>query len=189
MKLKPRQIIGLGAIVIFGGILVMRLTQPSEKERMDRVLASLPSISAPQGAIGYPQPELTLPTVPSMPDLDLPASVMPEAPEVDYAARGSQAARDDLYCAGMLEAHFSTILEKDGVTKAGVNLEHSRMLAGAGVEKLRAEGFAGDIDWVAYANAHDELALADYAAGTPRLALATCEARGAALPADTPKLP
>lgn len=108
---------------------------------------------------------------------------------VDYAALGSQAAKDDLYCAGLLEAHFPVLLEKEGVTKAGVNIEHSRMLAGAGVEKLRAQGLAMDIDWVAYANAHDDLALAEYTANKPRLSLATCEARGAALPADTPKLP
>ena len=192
MELKPRQIIGLGAIVVFGSILVLRLTTPSEKEKMDRVLASLPPVTVPQSAFELPLPDVSIPKIPPLPDLDLPAATTtPVEPEVtvNYAALGSQAAKDDLYCAGLLEAHFPVLLEKEGVTKAGVNIEHSRMLAGAGVEKLRAQGLAKDIDWVAYANAHGDLALADYTANKPRLSLATCEARGAALPADTPKLP
>lgn len=190
MKLKPRQIIGLGAIVVFGAILVLRLTQPSEKERMQRVMDSLPSVTVPQSALEFPLPSITVPDVPPMPDLTLPATTpLAEEPTTDYAALGSQAAKDDLYCAGILEAHFPVLLEKEGVNKASVNLEHRRMLAGAGVEKLRAQGLAGDIDWVAYANAHSALALADYTANKPRIPLATCEARGAALPPDTPKLP
>ncbi len=190
LKLKPSQIIGFGAIVVFGGILAMQLTQPSEKQRMEKLLATLPPVSVPPSAFELPPLDLT---VPERPDFNLPsATATPAEPEatIDYAARGSQEARDDLYCASLLEAHFPILLEgKDGVNEAGVNLEHSLRLTGAGVAKLRTEGLAEDIDWVAYANAHDALALADYTANTPRIPLATCEARGAALPADTPKLP
>jgi len=191
VKLGPRQFIGLGAIVVFGSILVLRLTQPSEKEKMDRVIASLPTISAPTAPIELPPLNFTAPEIPPLPDNNLPSAATPAVsePEVDYAALGSQAAKDDLYCAGLLEAHFPVLLENEGVTKAGINLEHRRMLAGAGVEKLRAQGLAGDIDWVAYANAHGALALADYSANKPRIPLSACEARGAALPANTPKLP
>jgi hypothetical protein len=195
MKLNSRQIFGLGAIVIFGGMMIFRLTQPSEREIMERRLASLPTITAPQGPVEIPMPDLpTIPApVPPVLALDDPgaAAIVPLPPEdkPDYAAMGSQAAKDDLYCGGILRAHFSPVLKSGGVDKAGEILELSRLLAGAGVEKLRADGLALGIDWVSFDNAHDAKASADYAAGAPRLSIAACEARGKALPADTPKLP
>ena len=42
MKLKPRQMIGLVAIVVFGGGMICASTQPSEREVMEQRLASLP---------------------------------------------------------------------------------------------------------------------------------------------------
>lgn len=71
MNLKPRQIIGLGAIVVFGSILVLQLTTPSEKEKMDRVLASLPPVTVPQSAFELPLPDVTIPDIPPLPDLNL----------------------------------------------------------------------------------------------------------------------
>lgn len=191
MKLGPRQFIGLGAIVVFSAILVLRLTQPSEKEKMDRVLASLPTVSAPIDPIELPPLNLTAPEIPPLPDINLPSAATPAVsePEVDYAALGSQAARDDLYCSGILRAHFNPVLKSKGVDRAGEILELSRLLAGAGVEKLRAEGLAKDLDWVYFDTAHEEAAQAAYMAGAPRITADACEARGAALPANTPKLP
>lgn len=193
MNLKPRQWLGLGAIVVFGGGMIFRLTQPSEREIMEQRLASLPRVEIPSAALEFPTPELRSITVPELPSLSLdnpgastpPPSVLPP----DYALMGSQAARDDLYCAGILRAHFKPTLDSGNIDKASAILEYSRMLAGAGVEKLRADGFAKDIGWVDFDTAHDEKAKADYAANTPRLSTTVCEARGKALPADTPKLP
>ena len=195
MKLNSRQIFGLGAIVIFGGMMIFRLTQPSEREIMERRLASLPTLTAPSGPLEFPMPELpTIPApVPPVSALDTPGAVatVPLPPEEtpDYAAMGSQAAKDDLYCGGVLRAHFSPVLKSGGVDKAGELLELSRLLAGAGVEKLRADGLALGIDWVSFDNAHDAKASADYQAKSARISAAACEARGKALPADTPKLP
>ncbi len=191
MGLKPRQIFGLGAIIVFGGILVLRLTTPSEKERMEQVLASLPTVSAPTGAIEFPPLDLTTPTAPSMPDINLPsagATASAES-EVDYFSPGSQAAKDDLYCAGILRAHFNPALKADGVTAASEILELSRSLAGSGITRLRSEGLATDLDWVYFDTAHGDRAEADYAASTQRISTADCTARGRALPADTLKLP
>lgn len=191
MKLKPRQIFGLAAIVVFGAILVFRLTQPSEKEMIARRIASLPSITAPQTVLEFPPLDLPSTTAPELPpqELDSAATPMNAEPETDYLALGSQDARDDLYCAGILRAHFDPTLKSDGVDKARDILEYSRVLAGSGVARLRADGMADDLDWVFFDSAHDEKAKADYAAGTPRIPASACEARAAALPADTLKLP
>lgn len=192
MKLKPRQIFGLGAIVVFGGIMVLRLTTPSEKERMEQVIASLPTVSAPKGTIEFPPLDLTPPTAPQMPDINLPtagAAPVPAEPEADYFSPGSQAAKDDLYCAGILRAHFNPVLKADGVNAASEILELSRSLAGSGITRLRSEGLAADLEWVYFDNAHGDKAEADYAASTPRISAADCTTRGRALPADTLKLP
>ena len=77
MKLQPRQIIGLFAIVVFGGGLILRLTQPSEREIMEKRLASLPTIT---------------PTVSDLPPLDL-SEPVPIAP-LDLHAPASGTASD-----------------------------------------------------------------------------------------------
>ncbi len=190
MKLKPTQVFGLGAIVIFGGMTIFRLTQPSEREIMERRLASLPSISAPSGPIEFPP--VDLPTITALDAPGAPSSspaLADTTPATDYLALGSQDARDDLYCAGMLRAHFNPLLKSDGPTHAGEILEYTRILAGSGVTKLRAQGLAADLEWVYFDTAHDDKAKADHAANTPRISTDACEARGKALPADTLKLP
>lgn len=192
MKLKPRQWLGLGAIVVFGGGMIFRLTQPSEREIMEQRLASLPRMEIPSSALEFPIPDLPKITVPELPSLALDNPVGSAPPVVaapDYASMGSQAAKDDLYCAGILRAHFDPTLKSGNIDQSRAMLEYSRMLAGAGVEKLRAEGFAQDIAWVDFDTAHDAKARADYAANTPRVPAVACEARGKALPADTPRLP
>lgn len=192
VKLNARQIFGLGAIVVFGAILVFRFTQPSEKEIMEQRLASLPRMTVPQSALELPpldRPSTSAPQMPA-PTADGTATTTAETePAVDYLALGPQEARDDLYCAGILRAHFDPTLKADGVGHAQEVLEYARTLAGSGVTRLRAEGLAKDLDWVFFDNAHDEKAKADYAAATPRISAAACEARGEALPTDTLKLP
>ena len=194
MKLNSRQMIGLGAIVIFGGMMIFRLTQPSEKEIMERRLASLPTVTAPSGPIEFPMPELPTITAPIPPVSaldDLPVTTTPPETAPDYAAMGSQAAKDDIYCSGVLREHFNTLIKTEGVDRAGDILELSRLLTGAGVAKLRAENIAHaqDIGWVDFDNAHADKGIADYLAKSLRISAVACEARGKALPADTPKLP
>ncbi len=99
MKLKPRQIFGLGAIVIFGGIMVFRLTQPSEREIMEQRLAALPRMQVP--TVDFPMPDLQYTTPPELGGDALPALAPSSAPAIDYTTLGSQTARDDLYCAGV----------------------------------------------------------------------------------------
>jgi hypothetical protein len=55
--------------------------------------------------------------------------------------------------------------------------------------KLKAEGVSDGEDWAYFLTAYDDKATADYAANTLRMSVQACDARGGALPADTPKLP
>lgn len=197
MKLKPTQVVGLVAIVVFGGGMIFRLTQPSERERMEKTLASLPRIEVP--APEFPMPDLSAINTPVIP----PSSVLepgagtgaassalpPAAKEVNYLALGSQAAKDDLYCGGVLDAHFQPTLEKEGPNVASPLIEQFRMLNGAGMARLRTEGLSNGDDWGHFLSTYSAKGTADYSTGALRLPVATCIARAKALPADTPKLP
>jgi len=187
-KLKPRQIIGLAAIVVFGGIIVMRLTQPSEREIMEQRLASLPSISAPAEI-----PALAPVTLPSLPPVTLPLFTVPrsatseasgkalwELSGVDYYNVGSQAAKDDLYCAGVLRAEFDAIKADAHPDKMSILIRDSQALDETGIARLRAEnaiqesGAGASLAW-------GEKAAKDYAANAMRIPVAACTRRAAAL--------
>lgn len=188
MKLGPRQMIGLAAIVVFGGILVMRLTQPSEREIMEKRLASLPSISVPE------------PQLPPL-QLDLPSVTGPAAPAsalgtdggstdtrkiyelsgIDYFAKGSQAAKDDLYCSGVLSAEFNVRINDSHPDKASLLLRDHEALDRAGIDKLIAEGVTTEQASAGYSLAYGDKAETDYNASTLRIPVADCTARAAAL--------
>jgi hypothetical protein len=88
---------------------------------------------------------------------------------------GSQAAKDDLYCAGVLfAAHYGPRDAMDGD-----NPQRDRVLAllEDGVGKLIADGEAEPGATPAITDAHAAEAHADYAAGALRIPLADCEAR------------
>lgn len=70
MKLQPRQMIGLVAIVVFGGGMLFRLTQPSEREIMERRIASLPTISPSMEPLELPRVEIPV-TGPIAPPITL----------------------------------------------------------------------------------------------------------------------
>ena len=99
MKLKPTQIFGVVAIIVFGGGMIFRMTQPSEREIMERRLASLPRISVPE--VEFPMPDLSsLNTTVTAPESVLGTGTGTPAPmtlEVDYIVLGSQDAREDVY--------------------------------------------------------------------------------------------
>lgn len=187
MKLKPRQIIGLGAIVVFGGIMIFRLTQPSESERIAQRIASLPRMETP--AIEFPMPDLQYTTPPALGSGALPALSTPAAPEVNYTAVGSQDARDDLYCDAALNAEFDKVVATGDPDASSALLKESSRLRGAGLAKLRTEGARDGDDWAFFTSAYRDLATADHAAGKLRIAVAACKARAATLPADSPPPP
>ena len=141
MKLKPTQIVGLIAIVVFGGGMVFRMTQPSEREIMEQRLAALPRVEIP--APEFPMPDLSSINTTVTP----PTSVLgsgttpaPAVPETDYTVLGSQDARDDLYCAGVLSAEFDVKIKTDHPDKVVPLIEMQKSLDSAGIKKLRAEG-------------------------------------------------
>jgi hypothetical protein len=181
MKLKPRQLIGLVAIVVFGGGLIWRAMQPSEREVMEQRLASLPSISAPTDLPALPPvtlPPLTTPTVTTgHPEGD---KALWELSGIDYFTLGSQAARDDLYCAGVLSAEFEAIKAGGHPDRMSILIRDSRALDDAGLAKLKAEnaidnaGAGASLAWA-------DRAARDYDANALRLSVADCTQRAAAL--------
>jgi hypothetical protein len=187
MKLKPRQIFGLGAIVVFGSIMLFRLTQPSEREIMEQRLAALPRMETPD--IEFPMPDLQYTAPPSSGSGALPALATPAAPAVNYTSVGSQDARDDLYCDAALNAEFDKVVSTGDPDASSALLKESGRLRGAGLAKLRTEGASDGDDWAFFTSAYRDLATPDHAAGKLRIAVAACKARAAALPADSPPPP
>ncbi len=183
MKLKPTQIVGLIAIVVFGGGMVFRMTQPSEREIMEQRLAALPRVEIP--APEFPMPDLSSIDTTVTP----PASVLgsgttpaPSTPEKDYTVLGSQDARDDLYCAGVLSAEFDVKIKTDHPDKVVPLIEMQKSLDSAGIKKLRAEGVSTGEDWAYFTNAFSQKAHADHASGAIRIPVATCVDRASKLP-------
>jgi len=187
MKLKPRQIIGLGAIVVFGGILVATLMRPKPDPYSlpnGIPFSSLPSPVTPE--IEFPMPDLQYTT--PLPPGGAPAPML-SAPAIDYTTLGSQSARDDLYCAGTLNAEFNVVFKTGTPDAAAAMLDDAQSLKGAGLAKLKTEGASTGDDWAFFTLAYDALAEADHAAGKLRISAADCAARAAALPADSPPPP
>lgn len=186
MKLQPRQIIGLFAIVVFGGGMIWRATQPSEREIMEKRLASLPSFSAP--AMELPPLNLTVPTpVPPL-DLNAPASGTPSDTPIwmtgdhpDYFNVGSQAAKDDMYCSGVLSAEFSVRINDSHPDKASLLLRDHEALDTAGLAKLVAEHVTTEQASAGFSLAYADKAKKDYDAGALRIPVAECTTRAAAL--------
>ena len=186
MKLQPRQLIGLFAIIVFGGGMIWRATQPSEREVMEKRLASLPRFEAPP--LQMPALDLT-PITPVAPlDLNAPASgdasntpVWQMAGSPDYYNLGSQAAKDDMYCSGVLSAEFDVRVKDSDPDLASLILRDYRALDRAGLDKLIAEGVTTEQASAGFSLAYDDKALKDYAANTLRIPVAACTARAAAL--------
>ena len=109
MKLKPTQVVGLLAIIVFGGGMIFRMTQPSEREVMEKRLASLPRLEVPP--VEFPMPDLSV-TAPVARPPGV-TSAAPAVPAVDYTALGSQDARDDLYCGGVVGAECDLKIKTD----------------------------------------------------------------------------
>lgn len=189
MKLQPRQIIGLAAIVVFGGGMIFRLTQPSEREIMEKRLASLPRIEVPEPKIDLPPLRLDVPAL-TAPDSVRGTSVagtttdthkIHELSGIDYFARGSQAAKDDLYCAGILSAEFNVRINDSHPDKASMILRDHEALDREGIKKLIAEGVTTEQASASYTLAYADKAQTDYDAKALRISVEDCTRRAAAL--------
>jgi hypothetical protein len=182
MKLKPRQLIGLAAIVVFGGVLIFTLVRPNERAIMDQHLASLPSLSAPTELPALPPaplPSLATPAAPTS-GVDSSGKAIWELSGIDYYALGSQAAKDDLYCAGVLNAEFDAIKADAHPDKISILIRDGRALDDAGIARLKSEkaidtaGAGASLAWA-------DKAAKDYAANALRISVADCTKRAAAL--------
>ncbi|HVY89938.1 MAG TPA: hypothetical protein VG942_13795 [Hyphomonadaceae bacterium] len=98
----------------------------------------------------------------------------------DFTLSGSQAARDDLYCAGVLNADFSAVDQPPEQMEKELDLQTA--LDAAGIAKLHAEGIATDNSGAMYSMAQLAKAKSDYEAKTLRIPVKDCMARGAVLP-------
>jgi hypothetical protein len=160
MKLKPTQWLGLAAIIVFGGILVWTL---------------LPKPAPAIEAAPMPAPEQPAQSEPA-----------PVAPPADPLAVGSQEAKDDLYCSGLIFAIHRANAHDSLSAAADKRRADVIKLAGAGVAKLKAEGVASDATTGAIADAHSEKAMDDLDKASLRVPYETCVARADALP-NAPK--
>jgi hypothetical protein len=150
---------------------------------MAQRLASLPSISVPT-------------ELPSMPPVELPSLTMPtttlngdasekalwELSGIDWYNTGSQAAKDDLYCAGVLGAEFEATKADLHPDKMSILIRDGQALDEAGIAKLQAEK-AIDNSGAGAVLAWADKAAKDYAANTLRISVADCTRRAAALAA------
>jgi hypothetical protein len=171
MKLRPLQIVGLFAVVVFGGYLIYTLTAPKPDPFVVPGAASLSEPAAPIIAAEAPAPA-------PAPEDELPAIDRPL--EV-----GSQEARDDLYCSGLLFAanpapmEALTPVEEGRIFKARMQ---AMALAQAGVEHLLNEKVAHVTQTGRIADAWAEAAADDIQTGDHKISLEECTQRAEALP-------
>jgi len=184
MKLKPRQVIGLVAIVVFGGMMIWRLQQPSESEIIAQRIASLPRLNDTLAIPGLPPVELYSATPPSIPALGGASAgsdkAIWELSGIDWYNTGSQAAKDDLYCAGVLRAEFDAIKADAHPDRMSILIRDGEALDDAGLAKLQGEK-AVETSGAGASLAWGDKAAKDYAANALRISVDDCTKRAAAL--------
>lgn len=179
-RLKPRQVIGLVAIVVFGGIMAMSLPQPGEREIMEQHLASMPSISVPTDIPALPPVNLPSLTASTSATGKADEKAIWEVSGVDYDNLGSQAAKDDLYCAGVLRAEFEAIKADAHPDRMSILLRDGQALDEAGIARLKSEkaiedaGAGASLAW-------GDKAAKDHSANSLRIPVAACTQRATAL--------
>lgn len=189
MKLKPAQIVGLIAIVVFGGILVSTLLKgprdpdllPSGVRLSDLPSSSVPDIQMPPLKLSPPAPvpplDRSSPAPAGSGTFDYPG-------QPDYLNVGSQAAKDDIYCSGVVSPEFDANPKQppDDMSK---QIEAMRALDQAGLRKLIGEGVATEQNGAGFTLAYAAKAKTDYAAKTLRIPFAACMTRAATVPPAT----
>jgi hypothetical protein len=156
-KLRPLQWVGLAAIIVFGGILIWTL---------------------------MPKPAPAIAVIAAAPAAQPPAAPEPAqpAPPAEPLAVGSQDAKDDLYCSGLIFAVHSANAHDTLSPAADKRRADVVKLAEAGVNKLKAEGVATDATSGAIADAHSAKASEDLDRSNLRIPYETCVARADAIP-------
>lgn len=175
MKLRPTQIVGLVAIVVFGGYLIYTLTKPRPDPFV--VPGAMPmseTLPSPAGG-ALPGPAEEIPAQPEEPPapIDQPLEV------------GSQEARDHLYCAALLEA-ANPVPDEALIPAEEGRLFKARMQAMSlrlvGSSMLVEEGAAADSQVDRVANAWAEIGIRDIDNGDLKISLEECAERADALP-------
>jgi hypothetical protein len=137
-------------------------------------------ISAPTELPALPPVTLPSLTAPTPATGDASNTAIWELSGLDYYNLGSQAAKDDLYCAGVLRAEFDAIKADAHPDRMSILLRDGLALDEAGLAKLKAEkaidnaGAGASLAWT-------DKAAKDHAAGALRIPVATCTQRAAAL--------
>jgi hypothetical protein len=164
MKLTSTQITGLLAVIGFGGFLIAKLLMPHDPDRLPSGvrLSDLPTIDATTPPDSTPPPDKPL--------------------EV-----GSQEARDDLYCSGVV---FATQLESasSDLAEGQKRIDAYSALAENGRAKLVAEKAVTESNAIVVGNAWADKARADFKTNALAIPLDKCLARLAAKakPAPSP---
>jgi len=163
LKLKAHQWLGIAAVIVFGGKLVYELTRPEPDPFYLPGALPMSDTLAGAGAVEFPMTAL--------PDT---SAITP--PPLDPLIAGSDEARDDLYCSGLVYAAHRTMADELS-PEAQARRVLIIALDEAGAAKLRAEGIVDPAQIVEIANAQGDAGFAEFEAGIARLSVADCEAR------------
>jgi hypothetical protein len=109
----------------------------------------------------------------------------PPPPPSNPLSIGSQDAKDDLYCGGLILAAYPVPTSAMSPTDEARLIKNQNLgvsLADTGIDKLIAEGMAHATHAGAISEAYTTIAAADLEANTPRISMEECIRRGEALP-------
>ena len=135
-----------------------------------------PGAGAPPQAVAGAAAPSTLPT--TLPKAI--ANALPNPLEI-----GSQGAKDDLYCSGVIFDRYGPTPDALSPTEEAIRMRNESMgmiIAQHGADKLMAEGVARVTQLGEISDAYGDKTAKDIRAGKPRIALETCMKRAEALP-------
>ncbi|MBU6319911.1 MAG: hypothetical protein KGS00_09670 [Alphaproteobacteria bacterium] len=109
----------------------------------------------------------------------------PPPPPSDPLSIGSQSAKDDLYCGGLILAAYPVPTSAMSPTDEARLIKNQNLgvsLADTGIDKLIAEGVAHATHAGVISEAYTTVAAADLEAGVSRISMDDCIRRGEAIP-------
>jgi hypothetical protein len=112
-------------------------------------------------------------------------STAPPSPLANPLNLGSQEAKDDLYCSGVIFFRYGPTSDALSPTEEAIRMRNEGMgmiIAQHGADKLMAEGVARVTQLGDISDAYGDKTAKDIRAGKPRIALETCMKRAEALP-------
>jgi hypothetical protein len=164
-NLTRTQWLGLAAVILFGGRLVLMLTEKKDPDVL------------PSG--------VRLSDLPSPPEMKIPDTLSAPAEPLKV---GSQEARDMLYCSGVISAEDKA-RPNAPMEESLPRLTAALALANAGRAKLEAEGATQGFVTITVDTAWGEKASEDYKAGKLAISLKACMKMAKALPQPDPDAP